>query len=154
MSTIPQASGSGSGHERKDADVFSLAMIIGALLLCGALVFIAVSAMMHALSVRRNATQGAPTKEVPRGNDFPEPRLQIRPGDDLAKLQARDEAELNSYGWIDKPAGVVRIPIERAMQLLVERGLPDVGAGQTPLSLMQQRPQQGETPQKRPQAHQ
>jgi len=152
MSTIPQASGSGSGHEPQDADVLSLAMIIGALLLCGALVFIAVSAMMHALSVRQN--QGAPTKEVPRGNDFPEPGLQIRPVDDLAKLQARDEAELNSYGWIDKPAGVVRIPVERAMQLLVERGLPDVGAGQTPLSLMQQRPQQGETPQKRPQAHQ
>ena len=76
--------------------------------------------------------------------------MQVRPSADFAKLHAQEQTELNTYGWVDKSAGVVRIPIERAMQLLVERGLPDTGAGQTPLSLMQQHPQQGETPRQPP----
>ncbi len=31
---------------------------------------------------------------------------------------------MHSYGWVDQPAGVVRIPIDRAMELLAQRGLP------------------------------
>ena len=54
----------------------------------------------------------------------PEPRLQTNPRQDLSNLRAREDALLNSYGWVDKNTGVVRIPIERAMQLIVERGLP------------------------------
>jgi len=43
----------------------------------------------------------------------------------------KEEQTLNTYGWVDQKAGVVRIPIERAMQLIAERGLsttPKVGA--------------------------
>jgi hypothetical protein len=54
----------------------------------------------------------------------PEPRLQTNPRQDLSDLRAREDQLLNSYGWVDKNAGVVRIPIDRAMQLVVERGLP------------------------------
>lgn len=38
----------------------------------------------------------------------------------LAELQAQDRTALSSYGWIDRPKGIVRIPIDRAMSLLVE----------------------------------
>ena len=55
---------------------------------------------------------------------FPAPNLQISPHDDLMALRARENAELNSYGWVDRPHGVVRIPIERAMDLIIARGLP------------------------------
>ena len=54
----------------------------------------------------------------------PEPRLQTNPKEDLRVLQGRDEALLKSYGWIDKDAGIARIPIEEAMKLTVQRGLP------------------------------
>ncbi len=54
----------------------------------------------------------------------PEPRLQTNPREDLGNLRTREDQALNSYGWVDKNAGVVRIPIDRAMQLVVERGLP------------------------------
>jgi hypothetical protein len=64
----------------------------------------------------------------------------------LANLRAAEEADLDSYGWIDRNSGTVHIPIDRAMQLLLQRGLPDVGAGQTPLSLMQARPAENATP--------
>ncbi|MCW5893586.1 MAG: hypothetical protein KIT14_23975 [bacterium] len=51
----------------------------------------------------------------------PEPRLQIDPIGDLAALRAREVAQLAGYGWVDRQAGVVRIPIDRAMELLVAR---------------------------------
>jgi len=54
----------------------------------------------------------------------PEPRLQTNPKQDLADLRRREEIILNSYGWVDRNAGIVRIPIGEAMKLTVERGLP------------------------------
>jgi hypothetical protein len=54
----------------------------------------------------------------------PQPRLQAEPRQDLRALQQRDEALLTSYGWADREAGLVRIPIAEAMRLTVERGLP------------------------------
>jgi len=54
----------------------------------------------------------------------PPPRLQVAPERDLQALRQREEERLNTYGWIDREAGVVRIPIERAMELLLERGVP------------------------------
>jgi hypothetical protein len=54
----------------------------------------------------------------------PRPRLQVDPGRDLAKLRADNEALLSSYGWTDRKAGVIRIPIARAMELTAQRGIP------------------------------
>jgi hypothetical protein len=54
----------------------------------------------------------------------PEPRLQTDPRQDLANLRAREDQQLGSYGWVDRNAGVVRIPIDTAMKLTLERGLP------------------------------
>jgi cytochrome c oxidase cbb3-type subunit III len=42
----------------------------------------------------------------------------------LKEMRATEDAVLHSYGWVDQAAGIVRIPIERAMELLAERGLP------------------------------
>lgn len=58
---------------------------------------------------------------------FPQPRLQADKGDgaqELADLHAREDLLLNHYSWVDEKAGVVRIPIDRAMQLIAQRGLP------------------------------
>jgi hypothetical protein len=37
---------------------------------------------------------------------------------------ARDKELLSTYGWVDRPAGVVRIPIDRAIDITLERGFP------------------------------
>jgi hypothetical protein len=54
----------------------------------------------------------------------PGPRLQTNPREDMRELRAREEEILTSYGWVDKNAGIARIPIEEAMKLVLERGLP------------------------------
>ena len=53
------------------------------------------------------------------------PRLQVNPQADLARLNRRMEKRLHSVGWINRNAGIVHMPIDRAMDLLVERGSPD-----------------------------
>jgi hypothetical protein len=54
----------------------------------------------------------------------PAPRLQVTNADDLHLFRAKETAIVNSYGWVDKNAGVVRLPVDRAMELVAERGLP------------------------------
>ncbi|HMI82719.1 MAG TPA: hypothetical protein VK550_01435 [Polyangiaceae bacterium] len=53
----------------------------------------------------------------------PGPRLQSAPPRDMDELRAQDRDALTTYGWVDQAGGVARIPVERAMSILAERGL-------------------------------
>jgi hypothetical protein len=55
---------------------------------------------------------------------FPAPRLETHPVAAGAAAVARDKELLSTYGWVDRPAGVVRIPIDRAIDITLERGFP------------------------------
>jgi hypothetical protein len=55
----------------------------------------------------------------------PGPHLQVDPAADLTALRGAEDAQLSSYGWVDRAAGAIRIPINRALALTAERGLPD-----------------------------
>ena len=135
------------GHERKDVDVPALFTIAFLLLLSCIAVFIGVTLMMRYFKAHEpTVTTGQANIPATRAEKFPEPRLEVKPGATLAELRAAEDADLNSYGWIDRNAGTVRIPIDRAMQLILDRGLPEVGAGKTPLSLMQARPAETASP--------
>lgn len=60
---------------------------------------------------------------IPELPQPPSPRLQIAPHTDLARVQASEDRQLGSFGWVDRDQQIARMPIERAMQLLAERGL-------------------------------
>lgn len=63
---------------------------------------------------------------------FPTPRLQLDDGNqDVADLHARENLLLENYSWVDQSRGKVRIPIERAMEIVAQRGLPVAPAVQT-----------------------
>ncbi len=55
---------------------------------------------------------------------FPQPRLETNETNEINQFRLQEEQALNSYGWVDQEAGVVRIPIDRAMELIAQRGLP------------------------------
>ena len=62
----------------------------------------------------------------------PEPRLQGNPQLDLQKMRQEEDAVLNHYGWVDPDLGIVRLPIERALDIIAQKGLPQfkaTGAG-------------------------
>ncbi len=54
----------------------------------------------------------------------PTPRLQVDPSVDLDQIRQSQNELLNSYGWADQATGKVRVPIDRAMDMLIERKLP------------------------------
>ncbi len=67
-----------------------------------------------------------PAHQVP-----PPPRLQTNAAHDLRGLRDREDAILNSYGWVDQKAGIARIPIDRAIDAVARQGLPARAPGET-----------------------
>jgi hypothetical protein len=62
-------------------------------------------------------------------NRFPTPRLQTDDGyQEIADMHAKEDLLLENYSYVDRTKGTVRIPIERAMELIAQRGLPVVPA--------------------------
>jgi len=134
----PQGHQAGAaGPEGKDVDVVSLAMVATMLLLSIGVCLLVCWGFLHVLDRARRARESAPARAETQA--FPRPQLLVRPGAEWKKVHAQEEAKLDGYGWIDRESGTVRIPVMRAMELLIERGLPEVGAGQTRLQLMQSR---------------
>jgi hypothetical protein len=73
----------------------------------------------HSAEVGPPVSITSPPRELP-----PAPRLQVQPQLDMRQLRAEEDSRLNNYSWIDRQNGIVRIPIERAMDLIAQRGLP------------------------------
>ena len=65
-----------------------------------------------------------PHMRFEENREAPAPRLQMRPDRDLQAVRAQEDRILTTYGWVDKSRGVVRIPIDEAMRLVAEQGLP------------------------------
>jgi len=114
------------GHELRDVSPrWAMSIVLVLLVLVGIAIVVAVAL--------KGAMLGRLAEESPPANPLaatygakapPPPRLQVDPLHDLAELHASEDALLESYGWVDRSVGVVRIPIERALELTAERGLP------------------------------
>ena len=100
-------------HERTDVSVRGVLLAAGALAAAGIVVQLVVGVQFGAL----RGNPPAPVAVAPPGGP-PEPRLQTMPAEDLAQLRAREDTLLDGYGWEDRTAGVVHIPIGRAMELV------------------------------------
>ncbi len=117
------------GHETRDINVRVVTWFaIG--LVASALVIFPVVVGLYRLFERQHPSAEPPSRIALHLHMVaPPPRLQVNPTIDLAQYEAAQKAKLNSYGWVDKSAGIIRIPIERAMDLIAQRGLPTRGPG-------------------------
>jgi len=63
----------------------------------------------------------------------PAPQLQVSPTAEWTAMLQREQAILHSYGWVDRSRGIIRIPIERQMEIIAKRGFPQAktARGQT-----------------------
>jgi hypothetical protein len=112
-------------HEESDVDIRAIFGFGAALLAVGVVVHVLILLLFNFFDARATPqAQAAYPLAVGQEDRRPEPRLQEHPREDLGALRDREEETLRSYGWVDRNAGVVRIPIERAMELTLERGLP------------------------------
>ena len=113
-------------HEESDVNIRAIFGFGAALIVVAVIVHVAIWGLFRFLDSRAMERGAAayPLAAEQRDRLPPEPRLQTAPREDLGALRAREDETLRSYGWVDRNAGVVRIPIDRAMQLTLERGLP------------------------------
>jgi hypothetical protein len=136
-----------SGHDPHDQDhgqVESSALSPKPVLLFMAVLFVATAFVFFVVKgldfgfrklELENAGQGQSQTEIQSGRRLPpEPLLQGAPGKDdhptelpleaMATLRKQKEQRLESYGWVDKTSGVAHIPIDRAKDIIAEKGLP------------------------------
>jgi len=117
---------SGSGHEHTDANV-SLIVQFGLWLAVAAILTHIGVWFLFGLFVDQREQASVPQyplavgveRRLPAG-----PRLQQFPANEIYQFRLQEGAVLDSYAWIDKSAGTVRIPVSEAMRLTIERGLP------------------------------
>jgi hypothetical protein len=122
----PHGSAGGPGYEKRDLPVktITLALVgVGVLIVLGLAVSLGV---FNLLSERMapGTPPGPPQATRTEADLRREPQLQVDAPKDLAAVRAEENRTLTTYGWTDREAGRVRIPIDRAMALLLERGLP------------------------------
>jgi hypothetical protein len=116
--------------EKSDVDASAL-LKYGFWLVVTTAVVVVLLWRLYFVFVRQEAARQPPPpilKADPEAMAAPPPNLQTRPVQDFEAFRAREDSVLGSYGWVDKEAGTVRIPIDEAMRLLVERGLPPAPA--------------------------
>jgi hypothetical protein len=127
-------------HEQRDVNVPVVACSALALAAIVVAIFISVHWLQKFFNAERTARATSLTTVT--ASLPPEPRLQSDPASDLERFQKQQDAILNSYGWVDEKAGIARIPIERAMDLIAEHGLPSPptsSIGKTPLQMQQEK---------------
>ena len=111
-------------HERTDARVRPLAIFL--VIMMATLVFaFAFTGVLFEFFTQRAASLQTPPNPLQIQDEMPpEPRLEVVPGLNLRQLRGSALERLNGYGWVDPENRVVHIPIERAIDLVVEKGLP------------------------------
>lgn len=109
------------GHERTD---WNLKWVVGGGITLVISVFIMLLASWWIFKAFRASAADRQLGTVSVPVMPPEPRLQVSPRDDWAAMIEREQAILNSYGWIDRSRGIVRIPVEREMESIAQRGFP------------------------------
>jgi len=110
------------GHEERDIWFKPIVWASIGLFVVSLLAFVAMRFLFVFLDVRvaRQSPPANPLAAAAGQPMPPEPRLQTHPIQDLAHLRAAEDTILSSYAWVDVQAGVVRIPIARAMELLAQ----------------------------------
>ena len=109
------------GHETTDVNVWAVGKFaIGLVVVC----VVSIALLFGLLKFFQSREETSVANTVEPTKLFPEPQLQKTPIPDLKAIRAEEDKLLNGYAWVDQPKGVVRIPVDRAIEVLAHRGLP------------------------------
>ena len=110
-------------YEKRDVNTRTILYFVAALFAVLVVTFVSMRGLFGYFSATQNLGPGASPFDNSRVLPSA-PRLQVDPAVDLNQVRESQNEMLNSYGWADKATGNVRVPIDRAMELLIERKLP------------------------------
>jgi hypothetical protein len=123
----PTRSSSDAGHETSDVSIRGIVGFGVGLGVATVLVLAAMYGLFRVLQVRearRVDVRVPPMVAASLRRTPPEPRLEPNPLAPRLRMRVQEDAVLTTYGWVDRAGGVARIPIERAEEILVQKGLP------------------------------
>ncbi len=133
----PANSPGNGGYEHSDIGVAGVLYFLAGLAVAGLLAYFVVAGLYSYLEKRSDAEQvpvsplvtnaPADTRHIPKNypqGAFPNPKLEEDERGQLNGIRLTEEQTLSTYDWVDQKAGTVRIPIDRAMDLIAQRGLP------------------------------
>ncbi len=127
-------------YEHTDASMRGI-FITGVSLLVGIWIISALLYFYFAFLAHRRSAESLPPLRATLQDVAPsQPRLQGSPTLDLQALFRAQHAEQTSYRWLSHEKGIVAIPIDRAMQILAQRGIP---AQKAPAGILLSDPRQG-----------
>lgn len=121
----------GVGHEESTVELKPIILFAVILVVVSALSFAGVWLLLDFLRLHQARTDTPLSALADPQALPPAPRLQVSPTRDLTQLRQTEDTILNAYRWIDKDAGIVGIPVEQAIKILAERGLPARDGRQT-----------------------
>lgn len=113
-------------YERKDVSLKAVLIFAASLVVAAVVIHWAVERFYVRLGRWYPPTIYGARQNPPSITPLP-PQLQANPGAEMAELRKRDLELLNSYGWVDKNSGTIRIPIERALELSLKRAAQKQG---------------------------
>lgn len=115
-----------SHHEESDVDIRGIFTFAAGLIVVTLVIGVIVWGLFVYFNTRDEGARTAafPLAAAQEHRLPPEPRLQTNPREDLRELRDAEQDTLTTYGWVDRNAGVVRIPIDDAIKLTLQRGLP------------------------------
>lgn len=114
-------------HEQTDVRVGLLAKLGIGLVVLTILVIFAVLGLFRSVVSRETRLEEPRSPLAASPTRYSGPELELSPRAELQEKLATEREVLESYGWIDREAGVVHIPIEQAIDLVAARGLPSRG---------------------------
>ena len=125
---LPDLTNPDMRHENRDVNVWAVGKVGIALILTTIASLLLMFGMFRYLQVRENEAQIPPptTFSINPNALPPEPNVMFNQheADNREEILSNEQKQLTEYGWVDKEHGVVHIPIDRAMDLVVQRGLP------------------------------
>ena len=116
----------GSTYEHTDATVWIIVKFLMWLAVSAVIIHVGLG-FLYALLIDRTMETGEQPYPLAAAQEErlpPAPRLQQKPQNEFYEFRLGEEALLEGYGWMNKAAGIVHIPIGEAMRLMVERGMP------------------------------
>jgi hypothetical protein len=113
-------------HEERDVNAWAVGKFAIGLTLLSIFAVLLVAGLFRYFQGRENVAQVTPPPgyESNVSREPPAPRLQEAPISDLKQMRDAENQMLGTYGWVDREHGIVRLPIDRAIDLLAQRGLP------------------------------
>ena len=115
----------GAEYEHTDASIGIIAKFLLWLVVSAVVIHVGLG-LMYELLIQQSTEVGEPRYPLARGDERrlpPMPRLQQFPPNELYQYRLGEEEMLHNYGWMNKNAGTVHIPIEEAMRLAIDRGV-------------------------------